>query len=542
MEHSGFARLDGSERRALPGAALVREADPTDTIGVSVYVRPDPRFASRRPTLEDYRGLAVSRAFDDTPFRADQADIDAVSAYYRGRGLTIDEADARKRSIRMHGTVAQCTAAFRTNLHVYRDERQGEFRGRTGHIMIPDELAPLVQGVFGLDDRRIGRAQIRRAPRTIAHANAKAVSYEPPQVAALYDFPPNTDGTGRTIGIITFNGEIASGSGGYDAADVAAYYRSVVGSTGPTIANVTILGPGNDPGDGTNPADSSDEVLLDLAVVGTLAPAAAITMYFTLFTEQGWVDAITSAVTDANAPHVISISYGNPEDEYGSGYAWTAAGITMVDDAFQRAAALNISICVASGDSGSTDGVTDGKQHCDFPASSPWVLACGGTSLHAKGTAIASEVVWNDGTNGGATGGGVSEIFPLPSYQANAKVPPSANPDSRVGRGVPDVASNADPETGYTVPLPGGGTGVVGGTSAAAPLWAALLARVGESLGTTPGFVTPLLYGDAATGVLRDVTSGNNGAYKAGPGWDACTGLGSPNGTALTAALKPPAA
>jgi kumamolisin len=198
-------------------------------------------------------------------------------------------------------------------------------------------------------------------------------------------------------------------------------------------------------------------------------------------------------------------------------------------------------VTAAAGDNGSGDGVSDGKPHADFPASSPHALACGGTSLRADPAsgAISSETAWNDGAGGGATGGGVSATFALPAWQADAGVP--ANPAGAPGRGVPDVAGNADPATGYQILIDGQQT-VIGGTSAVAPLWAALVARFAQSLGKSFGLIQQQLYagvqaGQAMAG-LRDITSGSNGAYDAGPGWDACTGLGVPEGATLLAILS----
>jgi len=212
--------------------------------------------------------------------------------------------------------------------------------------------------------------------------------------------------------------------------------------------------------------------------------------------------------------------------------------MTSMNEAFQSAAAMGVTVCVAAGDDGSTDGVSDGLNHVDFPASSPNVLACGGTKLVASANAISSEVVWNElASNEGATGGGVSDVFPLPAYQNNAGVPPSANPGADVGRGVPDVSGDADPNTGYNT-LVDGQSGVIGGTSAVAPLWAALIALINQSNNKPAGLINPLLYQNAATAKdFNDVTTGNNGAYKAGTGWDACTGLGSPIGANVAAAL-----
>ena len=193
-------------------------------------------------------------------------------------------------------------------------------------------------------------------------------------------------------------------------------------------------------------------------------------------------------------------------------------------------------ILAASGDDGASDGSSNGAPTVDFPAASPYVLGCGGTKLTLSGASIGSEQAWNElSSNEGATGGGVSEVFALPSFQQNAKVPKA--PNGFVGRGVPDVAGDADPETGYNVVVDGQQT-VIGGTSAVAPLWAGLFALINQSLGTNVGYVNPLLYAATAEATFHDITKGGNGGYSAGPGWDPCTGLGSPDGAALMTALQ----
>jgi kumamolisin len=265
-------------------------------------------------------------------------------------------------------------------------------------------------------------------------------------------------------------------------------------------------------------------------VVGAIAPQANIVVYFAPNTDAGFLDAITTAIHDTtHKPSVISISWGGPES------SWTAQAMTAMDDAFQAAATMGITVCVASGDNGSSDGVTDGGDHVDFPASSPFALACGGTSLTASGASITSEVVWNDGANSGASGGGVSNFFALPTWQAGLNAVSNQGQSAALSkRGVPDVAGNADPQTGYDVRIDGTNT-VIGGTSAVAPLWAALIARINQLSGKPGGYLNPSLYQNRQA--LRDITSGNNGDYDAAAGWDACTGLGSPNGAALAGIL-----
>jgi kumamolisin len=173
--------------------------------------------------------------------------------------------------------------------------------------------------------------------------------------------------------------------GGYNLAALNTYFEQVLGGTTPQITNVVVSGPGNDPGPDTpasdQQGDSTGEVMLDACVVGSVAPGAHIFMYFTEFTTQGWVDALQEAIAGDNDIAVISISYGNPEDDPQG--AWTAASVQTVNSAFQAAIAAGITICCASGDDGSSDGVASGA-HVDFPASSPYVLAVGGTKLTAS--------------------------------------------------------------------------------------------------------------------------------------------------------------
>jgi len=297
----------------------------------------------------------------------------------------------------------------------------------------------------------------------------------------------------------------------------------------PQISTVLVDGALGQPSGDPDGADG--EVMLDLEVAGAVAPGAKIVVYFAPNTDRGFLDAITKAVHDTqNNPAVLSISWGGPEAD------WTPQALESFDQAFQDAALLGVTVCCAAGDNGSSDGLDDGLAHVDFPASSPHALACGGTRLIALPQGIL-ETAWND-AQGGATGGGISAVFPLPAYQQQANVPPSVNPGDGVGRGVPDVAGNADPDSGYRVRIDGIDT-VLGGTSAVAPLWAGLVALLNQALQRRVGFLNPALYGSgvAQSQALRDIVSGANGDYAAGPGWDACTGLGTPNGASLLAQL-----
>jgi kumamolisin len=453
---------------------------------------------------------------------ADPKDIQAVRTFARQHGLEVVEASAPRRTVVLAGTVAQMQAAFGVQLGQY-EHPGGTYRGREGEITLPAELQPVVEGVFGLDDRPQADPHLRMPERTLRHAqpHAAGASFTPPQLAQIYSFPSG-DGKGQAIALIELGG-------GYRPADLQTYFTSVLGLKAPP--KVVSVGVDHARNHATgNPNGDDGEVVLDIEVAGGVAPGATIVVYFAPNTDRGFLDAITTAIHDAvHKPSVISISWGGPEK------LWTAQAMKSFDQAFQTAAALGVTVCVASGDDGSSDGVNDGHPHADFPASSPNVLACGGTHLTARGAKISSEVVWNDGATGGASGGGFSAQFPPPAYQAKAL------PSKAAGRGVPDVAGDASPQTGYVVRVDGQAT-VLGGTSAVAPLWAGLVARLNQQLGRPLGFLNAFLYLNAPLGGVHDITRGNNGAFQATAGWDPCTGLGSPNGQQLLQLLTPHAA
>jgi kumamolisin len=292
----------------------------------------------------------------------------------------------------------------------------------------------------------------------------------------------------------------------------------------PTVVSVSVDGGQNSPSQ--PPAGADFEVALDIQVAGAVAPASKVAVYFAPNTDQGFLDAITTAIHDTtNNPSVISISWGSPESN------WTAQSMDAFEQRFLDAAALGVTVYCASGDNGSSDGVADGLAHVDFPASAPHASGCGGTHLEGSGGTITSEVVWS------GSGGGVSDHFALPTWQNGVGVPPSVNPGHRVGRGVPDVAGDADPATGYKIVV-GGNTVAVGGTSAVSPLWSGLTALFNQTLARHLGFFNPLMYTPTARAAFGDITTGSNGAYSAGPGWDGCTGLGSPRGQALLQVLS----
>lgn len=545
--------LPGSVRRAVPNVQPAGSLDPDARVSATLMLRRRAEVPSELingPETLSPEELAAR-------YGADPADVELVRSTLQGLGLTVTDVHVGQRRMTVSGTAEAMSAAFGTTLSLASTEHPDgsglvTHRYRSGGLSVPAQLDGVVTAVLGLDDRPAARPQFRPADAvgpSVTPAPLTAV-----QVAAAYQFPAGTDGSGQTIAIVELGG-------GYREADLQQYF-SGLGLAVPPVSSVGVDGGSNSPGN-----DADMEVLLDIEVVGAVAPAATQKVYFAPNSDAGFVDAISQAVHDTPTPIAVSISWGQSED------AWSAQSRAAMDQAMADAAILGVTVTVASGDNGSADGATDGAQHCDFPASSPHALACGGTRLEiAPGGGIYAETVWNDTTagsqGGGAGGGGYSDVFGVPTWQASvvsagasggpASTAEAADPERRHpsppggpapttsrGRGVPDVAGNADPVTGYKIVANGQST-AVGGTSAVAPLWAGLIARLAQQSGKRFGLLQPLIYAGLAAGTpapgFNDVTSGNNGAYQAAAGWDPCTGLGSPNAPALLAVLTAGAA
>src|SRR5579862_536680 len=512
--------LKNSNRTLLPSANLIGPADAAEQIQVTVRVRrgsnsgefpSDADLGSGRPAQRNY----LTREEFASKYGARAGDIAAIRTFATKNGLQVVQVEAARRTVILGGTVGAFSKAFGTQAHLY--SFQGHtYRCRKGMLKIPAELKGVIEGVFGLDNRPQAKAHFRRRVR----AAATDVSYTALKVAEAYDFP-STDGSGQAVAILELGG-------GYRAQDLSSYFSNL-GLATPAVSAISVDGASNSP---TGSADGPDgEVELDIEIVGAIAPGARIGVYFAPNTDQGFIDALTTAVHDTNLrPSIISISWGGPEN------SWTEQASNTLNSACQEAATMGVTVLVASGDNGASDGSTNGALTVDFPSSSPYVIGCGGTKLTLTGNSIHSEQAWNElAQNEGATGGGVSEVFVTPAFQKGVKVP--AAPNGFRGRGVPDVAADADPASGYNVLVDGQST-VIGGTSAAAPLWAGLLARINQLVGKPAGYLNPILYSANVAVTFHDITSGNNDGYSAGPGWDPCTGLGTPDGARLLAALK----
>ncbi len=523
--------LSGSDRPRKHDAERVRDVDPASAVQVTVTVR-GPDLPQVTP------GKSISREEFERSYSARPADMEAAASELGHYGLEVLDSAPSTRSLRLRGTAAQMDAAFRASLGIYRHDGS-DFRGREGSLEIPTSLEGIVTGVFGLDQRRVAR----RVPGIPPHqGSAESVAdgaLSPADLEERYRFPSG-EGEGQTVAIAEF--------GGAYFPDDLATFCSQQGRPEPTVRQVGLGMPllteqevmALPPAQREDVLEEAGEVNMDVQIVAGLCPGADIVVYFATFDQKGWVDLLNEVIKGVPAgPVAVSVSWGLAEDSAD----FSAAARRVIDHRLQAAALLGITVCVSAGDDGSGDQVRDGNAHVNFPASSPNVLAVGGTQLDGD-----QEVAWwqspgDRAHGGGATGGGISKVFPQPSWQT-VEV---SSPDGRTvtGRIIPDIAALAGPPFYQLVLL--GKAAPNGGTSASAPLWAALIARTAAAASPqrAPVFLAPLLYGAGpgghplGTSVCRDITSGDNTStppgwgFAAGPGFDAVSGWGVPDGPPL---------
>lgn len=550
----GYKRLAGSERHPVKGAELLGPAEAAEKLTVTITVRRRPDGA-RLPDFEHFRKTPFGerQRMPENEFAlqygASADDLKRVEAFAHGHGLRVVEAHAARRAVKVQGTVEQMSRAFGVTLGRYRHTIPGRqrgktesetYRGRDGYIHIPAELTEIVTGVFGLDNRTVAKRNAADPPGTTPLPTT--------EITKLYDFPAN-QAAGQIIGIV-------SAAGGYLASDIS----STFGGTPPQVTDVSIDGQ-------TNGGFADGETTQDICIAGLAAPGAAIAVYFQPGDEAGWVNLfLRAAHPNPGDPLVTVLSSSfyicdgdDPDTLTNEGVS--SGLLSTVSDAFMDAALQGLTICIASGDTGASSKVgghpaawglpfpPDHKAHVQFPGSSPWVLAVGGTTIGNVSGLSFDEYVWNDPSTAdpsqwGTTGGGVSAFFPQPSYQSAAGIPMSLYTGTN-GRGVPDVAGNASFNAGYSGIFEGGVASLGNGTSASSPLWAGLIAVLNAALGVNVGFVNPVLYA-LGSPFFHDIVPGagpanNDNAgvtgYPAGPGWDACTGWGSPRGKTLLLGL-----
>ena len=532
--------LSGSKRGVEAGTIRVRDVDPDEKIVVTITLA-----GPKLPGPNEYVGQKMTPAELAEKFGAKKSDADTVAKALKAFGLKVDSTALENRSMCVSGTAKAMEAAFKPGMAIMQSAKHGEFRGRKGTLSIPAELKGIVTGVFGLDQRCMAHRKARAGVH--AGSGGALVPLAPGDLEHRYNFPPG-DGAGQTIAIAEFGG-------GYFADDVSTFCKKF-GRPVPDVQAISVDAPAFTleqiselpPNQRNDQLLASIEVMMDIEIVAGLCPAGTISVYFSTFDQRGWVDLLNAVIT-AN-PTVLSISWGSAEDDMG----WSGNAVQAINERLNAIRLLGITTCVAAGDDGSGDDGNDGHGHVDFPGSSPHVLAVGGTMLKSAGASV-SEVVWwespgfrTQNQGGGATGGGVSTVFDRPSWQ-KVKVA-SINSKSIDGRVVPDVAALAGPPlydlVFMTKRQPNGGT------SASAPLWAALIARVNAKLpqAKQQRFLTPLLYKNGGKGqpvgkgALRDITSGNNAShpdpgkgYAAKAGFDAASGWGVPDGAKLLSAL-----
>ena len=477
--------------------------------------------------VHERKHLSVAQA--TAVFSANPGDVAAVRRFAHRYQLHSSALGLGGAFMQLSGTAGNFNRAFGVKLCHWSEKKcASTYQGHEEEVTLPGDLEGIVTGVFGLDTHPAARR-----PRGSTHGMSAGDITPPPvtsrtrrpaEFADLYQFPQHTSGDGECIGLLEFGG-------GFRRTELKSYFKTV-GVKMPTVI-VREVSPGaNRPQGKRGTLNADTEVYLDIEVAASLAPEAKLVVYFGDNTMQGWLSTLQAAILDqTHDPSVISISWGEAEQD------WSPQALREIDKLFQLAAHRGISICCSSGDRGISE---SSPFTVAFPASSPHVLACGGTRLDIKGSGSRKETVWNQWRQFKlASGGGVSDVFPLPLYQQGAKVPLRRSQEHQAGRGIPDVAANASSDTGYLIeadrtPMS------LGGTSAVAPLWAALIARLNEAMGMRIGFLTPLLYtmNSAGAGAVCDITEGFNGStraagFRARPGWDACTGLGSPNGEQL---------
>lgn len=534
-----YVPVAGSQRALLPDSRPAGSIDPSEVASLTIRVRPrgDSAELERQVIAEATKPLEerhyLTREELAQQNAASKEDLDLVEQYARRHDLEVVHRSAPERTVVLRGKLGDLLSAFHANLGVYH-HASGTYRGRQGEIQVHEELGDVITGVFGFDTRPRHRAP-RRHLRVTQDGPGGQNGVPATEFAQRYKFPAlfngkELDGTGQTIAVIELGG-------GYRTADLKAYFQGINHPL-PKVVAVSVDHAGNAP---SNPDSADGEVMLDIEVAGAVAPMAQIVVYFAPNNgDKGFLDAINAAVHDFERnPSVISISWGSPER------ADDQQGIDAFHELFAEAAALGITVCAAAGDHGVADLPAenwDRSIHVDHPAADDLVLGCGGTQI-----ANDQDVVWNDGTpfdpntpggGGWATGGGISTVFKVPAYQEKIVDQHSIDTD-QPGRGVPDIAMSA---TDYFVRVDRF-EGPSGGTSAVAPLAAGLVALLNQAKGKNVGFLNPFLYANAGNGVVHGVTEGSNGikdtvrGYDAGPGWNACVGLGTPDGEVILAHL-----
>ena len=462
---------------------------------------------------------------------ASREDVGQLANLAEQQQLQVADINYARRCVRLSGTVQQFNRFFTISLNTYRLNSQ-EYRSYEGLLQIPAPLENIIEGIFGLDTRPVD------VKRNYYDGFNEATPFSQISILKnLYNWPQWT-ADGQTIGVLEFGGGYWEQSGQAVDAELSFGFNRL---PMPGIVSYSVDGAMNLPGEEIG---ADNETILDIFMAGGCAVGSTIVVYFApaIPSEQNILDAFDAMIhpdPGQPRPSVLSISWAFLEFE-----GWLDM-MQVVNTKLEEAANLGITIFSATGDTGSCftggDGnPVDNKAHVCFPACSPWVTACGGTIISNLIGNTFEEKTWND-TGGGATGGGISEVFDLPWWQTWSNVPLSVN-NGKKGRGIPDIAGNASPYSGcilyYYEQFEYGG-----GTSAVAPMYAGLIATFNAGLSKRVGFLNPTLYSDAGKSCIRNIADDGNNSYSgalantpyynSGPGWNACTGLGVIDGMQL---------
>lgn len=523
-------RVELLDSKAAAESPAKKNADKTDKVGptdpervinATVMVRSKATEEEMDRTIENIAS-GKSKPLTDKEFNerfgADPQALERVLKFARQSGLEAIDVDKNSGRVLLKGKVKDFKEAFKVELEDHKSPLGGIMRERHGLVSLPRSLAKDITGVFGLETTPIAHSNAIRYSENQSHGIFKPRVYggmSPADAAKAYEFPEESKGKGQGVAILQFGG-------GLDEKDNAQYYKDN-GLPLPEISIVKLNGAKGE----LSYDRSDDEVALDSQVLGVVAPEAKQMIIFAPNSDQGFLDAVTRATftkADETANSAISISWGAPET------MWSKQAIENLNLAFKKAALKGISVFAATGDLGAANGTE--KFAADYPASDPYVIGTGGTelTLDEKG-GIASESSWS------GSGGGISEYNSVPDYQQPLELPENANKNGIRGKGLPDIAGNANPATGYKIRVHGFES-IMGGTSSVAPLYAGLSLRLNGILGRRVGFLNPFFYENGKSNIFRDMQTGDNGGYKAGPGWDAVTGWGVINGQNMLKELQ----
>lgn len=566
-------KLAGSSLPARNDNVLsITPANLNDVIYASIMVR---RSDHGTITLKEYADGVIAGTYSTMShaefkdaFGSDRTELDAVAAFAQSYGIQVEDTHRSSGTVRLIGPISAFNSAFDITLNTVTTEDR-TYRTYSGEVSVPEKLYDMIEHVVGLDTfaEMKHNAVIDAIGDNAKVSVAPNYSYlTPMQVANAYSMPSST-GSGQTVGIIELGGGYTQTdltqtfiTGGEPVPGAGGFYPGYGFTTVPNITNYSYQGANNAP---LYSSGESVEVMLDIAVVGGVVPSAHIVMYWAPNTDSGFSGVFNAAINDTvNRPSVLSLSWG------GQDWLYSDATIAVFESAFQSAVILGITITVATGDYGSEAIIDAETLTVQYPATSPYVLACGGTQLMLNSDdSIYSEITWNletSATGGGVSGTGPSAVppgytkkhFAVPSWQSGCnsqlwQVYPGAV-SALTGRGIPDVAGNASGVSGYqfwySVPSGGGQTKsfltAAGGTSAVSPLWAGFIARLNQLTGRRQGFINSWVYanrnafyyiGDLGNNACTALeTPGYRGYYApSNQTWNACTGVGTPNGKTI---------